>query len=74
MLNALRLNEGFAEREFMDRTGLSAEALFAATENARHRGLIERDSGQIWKPTELGGRFLNDLQSEFITDATVERA
>lgn len=62
MLNALRLNEGFAERVFMDRTGLSAAALVTATENARHRGLIERDSGQIWRPTELGGRFLNDLQ------------
>lgn len=70
MLNALRLNDGFAENVFLQRTGLSTSDLVDATRNARQRGLIERDNNEIWKPTELGGRFLNDLQSEFI----VERA
>lgn len=70
MLNALRLNDGFAENVFLQRTGLSTSDLIDATRNARQRGLIERDNNEIWKPTELGGRFLNDLQSEFI----VERA
>ena len=66
MLNALRLNDGFAENVFLQRTGLSTSDLIDATRNARQRGLIERDNDEIWKPTELGGRFLNDLQSEFI--------
>lgn len=70
MLNALRLNDGFAENVFLQRTGLSTSDLIGATRNARQRGLIECDNNEIWKPTELGGRFLNDLQSEFI----VERA
>ncbi len=74
MLNALRLNEGFAEQLFIERTGLSADGLALATENARCRGLITRDSDGTWKPTELGGRFLNDLQSEFIGDASGEPA
>jgi oxygen-independent coproporphyrinogen-3 oxidase len=70
MLNSLRLRDGFAESIFLQRTGLSASDLMNATHNARRRGLIERDDNEIWKPTELGGRFLNDLQAEFI----VERA
>jgi hypothetical protein len=39
-----------------------------ASKNARRRGLIERDISEIWRPTELGARFLNDLQAEFIND------
>ncbi len=66
MLNALRLNEGFPESLFEDRTGLSAGVLLTATESARRRGLIERAASGTWLPTELGGRFLNDLQSEFV--------
>ncbi len=67
MLNALRLTEGFSEAIFVDRTGLDAERLMAATSGARQRGLIGRDVDGIWRPTELGARFLNDLQAEFIT-------
>lgn len=66
MLNALRLNEGFPESLFEERTGLSAGVLLTATESARRRGLIERAASGTWLPTELGGRFLNDLQSEFV--------
>lgn len=66
MLNALRLSGGFAEELFLSRTGLSAVDLMSATQMARTRGLIERDEQETWKPTELGWRFLNDLQSEFI--------
>jgi oxygen-independent coproporphyrinogen-3 oxidase len=68
MLNALRLNDGFAEDLFLDRTGLAPEDLSKATENARRRGLIVRNSKRIWKPTGLGSRFLDDLQSEFILE------
>lgn len=66
MLNALRLTDGFSESLFKDRTGLPLDALSNSTRNARARGLIERDSDGTWAPTELGARFLNDLQSEFI--------
>lgn len=74
MLNALRLTDGFSEALFRDRTGLSSGTLSIAMEKARQRGLIERDSGQNWRPTELGGRFLNDLQSEFIPAEAAESA
>ena len=68
MLNALRLNEGFAEDLFVRRTGLTASDLMDATADARKKGLIERNDDQFWIPTTLGRRFLNDLQSGFITD------
>ena len=68
MLNGLRLNEGFAEKLFVARTGLTASDLVDATVDVRKKGLIERDDNQFWMPTRLGRRFLNDLQSGFITD------
>jgi len=66
MLNALRLNDGFAEDVFVARTGLSLSQLEQAAAEARRKGLLERNVEGIWKPTDLGKRFLNDLQSEFI--------
>jgi oxygen-independent coproporphyrinogen-3 oxidase len=68
MLNSLRLSEGFSEDIFVARTGLSLSELEKATAEARRKGLIERNAVGIWKPTELGSRFLNDLQSEFIVE------
>ena len=68
MLNALRLNEGFAEKLFTARTGLTASDLVDAAVDVRKKGLIERDDNQFWIPTRLGRRFLNDLQSGFIID------
>ena len=68
MLNALRLNAGFSEAMFTQRTGVVSAELMRASENARRRGLIERNNREIWRPTDLGARFLNDLQAEFIND------
>jgi oxygen-independent coproporphyrinogen-3 oxidase len=68
MLNALRLNDGFDEATFEQRTGLSSTDLIEAAAPAMDRGLIERSDSLHWKPTELGGRFLNDLQAEFIVE------
>ena len=68
MLNALRLNEGFAEDLFVARTGLSMEELEQATTEVRRKGLLERNAVGIWRPTDLGTRFLNDLQSEFVVE------
>ena len=68
MLNALRLNEGFAEDLFVARTGLSMEELEQATTEVRLKGLLERNAVGIWRPTDLGTRFLNDLLSEFVVE------
>jgi len=64
-LNALRLLEGFTEEAFEARTGLPAGALDRPLAIALARGLVER-SGDRWRPTPLGHRFLNDLQAEFL--------
>ncbi len=66
MLNALRLTEGFSERLFERHTGLAPRALVEASSGARARGLISSDGAGRWRPTELGMRFLDDLQAEFL--------
>jgi len=68
MLNVLRLSGGFSEEIFLERTGLPIAQLHSAATSAVEKGLIERDADGYWKPTEIGGRFLNDLQSEFIIE------
>ena len=65
MLNALRLNEGFAIRDFEHRTGLEARTLEPALGRALRRGLLET-TPDGFRPTELGSRFLNDLQGGFL--------
>ena len=66
MLNALRLNEGFSERDFRRRTGLMLDSVEDKLTAAQQRGLLMmRPDG--WHPTELGRRFLNDLQASFLT-------
>lgn len=66
MLGALRLAEGFDEALYEARTGLDAARLEQASARALERGLIERVAGRRWRPTELGRRFLDDLQAEFL--------
>ncbi|MBE7940628.1 MULTISPECIES: radical SAM family heme chaperone HemW [Ramlibacter] len=65
MLNALRLREGFALKDFQDRTGLPLSAIADALQQAQARGLIERTLTQV-TPTERGFDFLSDLQSLFL--------
>jgi putative oxygen-independent coproporphyrinogen III oxidase len=65
MLNALRLNEGFARDCYENRTGLTLAALEKKLDDGRERGLLEQ-SAVGWRPTELGRRFLNDLQASFL--------
>lgn len=65
MLNALRLNQGFDTGLFYERTGLLINSIEAVLNQAEARGLIERDHLRI-RPTELGRRFLNDLQELFL--------
>jgi oxygen-independent coproporphyrinogen-3 oxidase len=65
MLNALRLSEGVPAGLFSERTGLPMSTIDAASEKAEARGLLQRGVDRI-APTELGRRFLSDLQSLFL--------
>ncbi|ROZ69021.1 radical SAM family heme chaperone HemW [Ramlibacter sp. WS9] len=65
MLNALRLKEGFALRDFTERTGLPLAAIEARLQEAEKKGLVERDLAQV-RPTTRGFDFLSDLQSLFL--------
>jgi putative oxygen-independent coproporphyrinogen III oxidase len=67
MLNALRLRDGFAVADFEARTGLPVATIQGRLDEALARGLLERDSDR-WRPTELGRRFLNDLQAMFLSE------
>jgi putative oxygen-independent coproporphyrinogen III oxidase len=69
MLNAVRLNDGFEEALFEERTGLPAGNLRAAAKEALEKGLIDRLDSNFWRPTALGRRFLNDLQAEFLPES-----
>jgi oxygen-independent coproporphyrinogen-3 oxidase len=65
MLNALRLNEGFTNDCYQERTGLGLQSVGENLSRAKERGLVvERPDG--WQPSELGRRFLNDLQASFL--------
>lgn len=65
MLNTLRLTGGFAPNLFGERTGVTINAIDKACAEAEAKGLLYRDH-QIIRPTELGQRFLNDLQEMFL--------
>lgn len=66
MLNALRLTDGFSESAFCERTDHSVEELEEAMQSASTKGLVSREANAVWRPTPLGRRFLNDLQSGFL--------
>ncbi len=65
MLNALRLNEGFTVADYRRRTGLSIDTVEVKLVTGEGRGLLERWT-HGWRPTELGRRFLNNLQASFL--------
>ncbi len=65
MLNTLRLTGGFDPNLFNERTGMSITAISKALDAAEAKGLLYRDFKLI-RPTELGQRFLNDLQEMFL--------
>jgi len=65
MLNTLRLHGGFDPNLFSERTGMSINAIDKQLNAAEAKGLLYRDY-KIIKPTELGQRFLNDLQEMFL--------
>ena len=67
MLNALRLNGGFALAEFEARTGLAQSDIARELEQASANGWLDIDNGRV-VPTELGRRFTNDVIGLFLKD------
>ncbi|WP_454710401.1 radical SAM family heme chaperone HemW [Cupriavidus nantongensis] len=67
MLNALRLTDGVPASSFQDYTGLPLHTISKQLAEAEKKGLLEADLTTI-RPTELGRRFLNDLQEMFLKD------
>ena len=65
MMNALRLNDGFAAALYEERAGLPLTTVLKGLEEAERRGLVARDHARI-APTTLGRRFLNDLLQIFL--------
>ncbi|MBS0557526.1 MAG: radical SAM family heme chaperone HemW [Proteobacteria bacterium] len=73
MLNALRLNAGFALDDFCSRTGLPAATIEAKLQSAYARGWLERDGDRI-RASEFGRRFLNDVIASFLPERTGVRS
>ena len=67
MLNALRLREGFALQDFMERTGLPLSSIAKGLDAAQAKGLVTRVQGRV-VPTDRGFDFLSDLQELFLAD------
>lgn len=65
MMNALRLNEGFALTTFEKRTGLAREVIATPLNDALAKGFLESD-GEWVRPTELGRQFTNDAMTLFL--------
>jgi oxygen-independent coproporphyrinogen-3 oxidase len=68
-LNALRLNEGVDAAAFESRTGQPWSQIAGPVAEALGRGLLAPGLDGRWVPTELGFRFLNDLQAMFLPEA-----
>ncbi|HEU4484129.1 MAG TPA: radical SAM family heme chaperone HemW [Povalibacter sp.] len=71
MLNALRLIEGFDSAQLQQRTGVPFSAVEPMLKQAQHKGMLTpTESNAGYRPTELGARFLNDLQGMFLPEST----
>lgn len=68
-LNAFRLRQGFPASLFTERTGLPFSELHAGIQQAQTKGLLHFDGTWI-RPSELGLRFLNDLQAIFLVESS----
>jgi putative oxygen-independent coproporphyrinogen III oxidase len=66
-LNQLRLRQGVKLADFGPRTGLAEATLDAALAQAFERGLLQRQ-GDTLLATELGWRFVNDIQALFLPE------
>lgn len=68
MLNVLRLRNGVPSHWWEERCGLPASVLIGRANQAFQRGLLDPDP-RIWRASNHGWRFLNDLQAHFLGDA-----
>jgi oxygen-independent coproporphyrinogen-3 oxidase len=64
-LNQLRLKQGVVVDDFSARTGLPWSAVNANVQNAVVKGFLEIGNKRLI-PTELGWRFVNDIQQMFL--------
>ena len=67
MMNALRLNKGFNQSLFEQRTNLPISIIDKELSLAKDKKLIIQKNGWI-KPTDLGQSFLNELLQIFLKD------
>lgn len=65
MLNALRLNEGFAPGEFTAATTVPAEILIPTLQALAAEGLLELQQDR-WRTTPRGLQFLNEVLQRFL--------
>jgi oxygen-independent coproporphyrinogen-3 oxidase len=65
MMNALRLNAGFAKELFSQRTGLDLMQIKSKIKEAEKKGLLIEGNTEI-VPTLRGRRFLNELLQMFL--------
>jgi putative oxygen-independent coproporphyrinogen III oxidase len=64
-LNQLRLRQGVYIKDFSARTGLSWQVVEQRVQQALDRGLLEVHQERV-RPTELGWKFVNDIQQMFL--------
>ena len=67
MMNALRLNKGFNQSLFEQRTNLPISIIDKELSLAKDKKLMVQKNGRI-KPTDLGQSFLNELLQIFLKD------
>jgi oxygen-independent coproporphyrinogen-3 oxidase len=64
-LNQLRLKQGVTLDDFSPRTGLPWRTVESRVQKAVDKGLLEVGNERL-SPTELGWRFVNDIQQLFL--------
>jgi len=65
MLNTLRLTDGVQTKTFSERTGLPLHVISKGLEQASKKELLDENPA-VLKATELGLRYLNNLQEMFL--------
>jgi oxygen-independent coproporphyrinogen-3 oxidase len=65
MLNTLRLTDGVDTNTFSERTGLPLSTISKGLQAASTKGLLDENPSKL-KATELGLRYLNNLQEMFL--------
>lgn len=68
MMNALRLNNGFATELFQQHVGLPISSIEKALKQAEEKGWISWELKRI-KPTETGRQYLNNLLELFMPES-----